>query len=78
MALALMYFVSMDPASGKLTGLEMVSTRIRQFRSNRAGETDSDGLKKRLNRQNKQFNNYVEKNSKNNLLIDWQVNENLL
>ena len=69
--LALMYFVSMDTGSGKLKEFEMVPTQIKQFKSNRASEADTEWLQTLLNRENRKFNNHIEQNNSNNLLLHW-------
>ncbi len=69
--LALMYFVTINPASGKLAGFEMVPTQIRKFRSNRASKSDTGWLKEMFNRENKKFENLVIINKNNNLSLHW-------
>ncbi|WP_433253820.1 CapA family protein [Streptosporangium sp. CA-135522] len=48
--LRLLYFVSLDPDSGKLAGLRMAPMRARQMRLHRASREDSEWLQAVLNR----------------------------
>lgn len=54
--LSLMYFVTLDPTSGRLISLNMTPTRINRFRINRASETDTRWLMNVLNRESRDFN----------------------
>ena len=49
--LSLMYFVKIDPASGKLSQLQMIPTQIKRFRVIRASMDDTLWLKNILNRE---------------------------
>ncbi len=49
--LGLMYFVNMDPSTGGLSGLELVPTRIKNLRVNRASRRDALWLMKVLERE---------------------------
>lgn len=49
--LALMYFVSMNPSTGRLAGLRMCPMQIRRFRANRASRQDAVWLRDTLNRE---------------------------
>jgi poly-gamma-glutamate synthesis protein (capsule biosynthesis protein) len=49
--LALMYFPTLDPSSGRLSRLELVPMRIRHFRLNRARDEDVRWLEQTLTRQ---------------------------
>lgn len=69
--LALMYFVQMDPATGKLAGLEMVPTQNRRFRSNRASEEDTLWLSDTLNREGRRFNSRVGLSKEKTLVLSW-------
>jgi poly-gamma-glutamate synthesis protein (capsule biosynthesis protein) len=48
--LVLMYFVTLDSATGMLARLEMTPFRIRRFRANRAGREEAKWLRDTLNR----------------------------
>lgn len=69
--LALMYFVSMDPATGKLAGLEMTPTRIRRFRVNRASSQEARWLAETLNREGRRFGTRVQLNQDKTLTVHW-------
>ena len=49
--LGLMYFLDVDPASGKLLRLQMIPMQTRRFRLNRASEKDARWLRDRLDRE---------------------------
>jgi len=53
--LALMYFPRFDPASGRLTRLDMTPTRTRRLRVNRADEAATGWLLRTLNREGERF-----------------------
>lgn len=53
--LGLMYFVEMDPTSGKLTALRMKPTRMKRFRLHMAPQEDALWLRDMLNMEGKQF-----------------------
>lgn len=69
--LALMYFVDIDPASGKLLGLTMVPTQVRRFRVTRASEADSKWVEALLNREGKPFHTRVSKSVDDTLSLHW-------
>lgn len=48
--LRLMYFPTLDPTTGALTGLRLAPLRIRRFRLNQAGRDDASWLRDALNR----------------------------
>jgi poly-gamma-glutamate synthesis protein (capsule biosynthesis protein) len=49
--LALMYFVTLDPSTGKMIQLQMTPMQVRNFRLNRAGRADARWLRDTLNRE---------------------------
>jgi poly-gamma-glutamate synthesis protein (capsule biosynthesis protein) len=49
--LTLMYFVRIEPATGRLTGLEMVPMQIKRFRLQRASRKDTQWLQTTLHRE---------------------------
>ncbi len=69
--LALMYFVSVDPATGKLVHLQMTPIQIKHFRANRASRADALWLSDTLNREGQQFGTRVEMNRANALTLKW-------
>ncbi|MEW5817588.1 MAG: CapA family protein [Spirochaetota bacterium] len=69
--LALMYFVSMDPSTGSLVGLQMTPLQIKHFKMNRASSADGLWLKETLNREGKKFGTRVEFNQDNTLTLQW-------
>lgn len=69
--LALMYFVSMEPSTGKLVRLQMTATQIKRFRVTRAPSEDALWLRDVLNREGKRFGTWVELNVDNTLMLRW-------
>jgi poly-gamma-glutamate synthesis protein (capsule biosynthesis protein) len=69
--LGLMYFVSVDPSTGKLVYLRMVPTQIKHFKVNRASREDTLWLRDTLNREGKKFGTRVELNDDNMLTLQW-------
>ena len=69
--LSLMYFASVDPGSGKLVGLKMIPTQIRNLRINSAAQSDAIWLKKMLNREGRQFGTSTRLDTENHLILDW-------
>jgi len=69
--LALMYFVSADPLTGKLAQLIMTPMQIKRFRENRVSRTDALWLRDTLNREGKKFGTRVELNKDNSLTLIW-------
>jgi poly-gamma-glutamate synthesis protein (capsule biosynthesis protein) len=57
--LSLMYFVKIDPASGKLSQLQMIPTQIKRFRVIRASMDDTLWLKNILNREGNRLDTRV-------------------
>jgi poly-gamma-glutamate synthesis protein (capsule biosynthesis protein) len=58
--LGLMYFPRIELSTGKLRGLELVPTRIRKLRIERAGGADRAWLLRRLRREYARFGGRVE------------------
>lgn len=58
--LSLMYFVTMSPATGKLSRLGMTPQVIRRFRLEHAGRADARWLRDTLNREGKRLGTRVE------------------
>jgi len=70
--LGLMYFVEMDPESGKLAGLTMKPTRMKNFRVNRASQREAAWLGNTLNREGERFGTRVEPAGDSSLILRWQ------
>jgi poly-gamma-glutamate synthesis protein (capsule biosynthesis protein) len=69
--LSLMYFVSMEPSTGKLADLRMIPTQIKYFKVNKAKKTDVLWLKNILNREGEKFGTHVELDKDNSFLLRW-------
>jgi poly-gamma-glutamate synthesis protein (capsule biosynthesis protein) len=70
--LSLMYFLDIDPANGKLIGLEMVPHQMRKFRLNQASKQDVVWLKNTLHREGQKFNTRVDLNKDGVLALRWR------
>ncbi|HSE84358.1 MAG TPA: CapA family protein [Thermodesulfobacteriota bacterium] len=69
--LGLMYFLSLDPSTGKLHSLQMTPTQIKRFRVNRASRADALWLRDVLNREGKRFGTRVRLGKDNTLTLQW-------
>lgn len=69
--LALMYFVSVEPSTGKLVRLQMTPTQIKHFRVNRASKADVLWLRDILNREGKKLGTRVKLNKDDTLTLQW-------
>jgi len=69
--LALMYFVSVDPSTGKLVHLDMTPIQIKHFKTNRASKADALWLRDVLNREGNKIGTRVEINHDNTLTLRW-------
>ena len=72
--LGLMYFVSMDPSTGRLVSLHMTPTQVKHFKVNRASGADAQWLKEILDREGKKFGTRVRLNRDNTLTLEWWNN----
>lgn len=70
--LALMYFASLDPESGKLLRLRITPMQIRNFRLNRASPADARWLRDVLSREGKKFGTRVDLNEDGTLALQWE------
>jgi poly-gamma-glutamate synthesis protein (capsule biosynthesis protein) len=70
--LTLMYFVSMDPSTGKLVHMHMTPMQIKNFKANRASRADALWLRDVINREGKKFGTRVEINQDNTLTLKWE------
>jgi poly-gamma-glutamate synthesis protein (capsule biosynthesis protein) len=69
--LALMYFATVDPETGKLVSLEMTPTITRRFKVNLATQEDARWLQETLNRENKKFGTSYKLHDDNSLILKW-------
>ena len=58
--LALMYFPTLDPLTGRLSALRMTPMQIRNFRANRASREAAEWLRDTINRESRTFDVRVE------------------
>jgi len=70
--LGLMYFVQMDPVSGKLAGLRMQPTLMKRFRVNGASQADALWLCDMLNREGRRFGTRVAMENDGTLVLQWR------
>lgn len=70
--LTLMYFVSMDPSTGKLVHMHMTPMQIKNFQANRASRADALWLRDVINREGKKFGTRAEINQDNTLTLKWE------
>jgi poly-gamma-glutamate synthesis protein (capsule biosynthesis protein) len=69
--LGLMYFLGMDPASGRLVRLQMIPMQRRRFRLNRAAAKDIRWLREQLDRESRRFGSQVAARSDGSLELRW-------
>jgi len=69
--LALMYFPTLDPATGRLARLTLTATQIRHFRSNRARSEDARWLAELLSREGRASGTRVELQPAGTLALEW-------
>ncbi|MBE7555727.1 MAG: CapA family protein [Anaerolineales bacterium] len=69
--LALMYFVTLNPATGQLVELQLTPMQIKHFKVNRASSTDALWLSDLLNREGQPLGTRVEINPDNTLTLRW-------
>ncbi len=69
--LGLMYFVSLDPWTGKLVQLQMTPTQIKHFKVNRTSRDDAVWLAHTLNREGRRFGTRVQLGQDNWLILFW-------
>ena len=70
--LALMYFPTLEAASGRLTRFTMAPTQIRRFRVNRAPDDGARWLEHSMNREGRQFGTRVERQPDGSFLLRWR------
>jgi poly-gamma-glutamate synthesis protein (capsule biosynthesis protein) len=69
--LGLMYFPELDPATGQLKQLELVPTRIQNFRLQRAAPAETLWLKEALNRDRRELGTRVVREG-SKLVVTWE------
>lgn len=69
--LTLMYFPTLNGASGNLVSLTMVPVRLRRFRINRASQDESAWLATTLDHECAQWGSRVARNSAGRLVLEW-------
>ena len=69
--LALMYFVSFDTATGRLSQLHMLPTQTRRFSAHRATSKDAKWLRDMLNREGQKLGTQVALNDDGTLRLHW-------
>ncbi|MFQ6112986.1 MAG: CapA family protein [bacterium] len=67
--LALMYFASVEPSTGKLAHLQMTPVQVKRFKVNRASRADALWLRDTLNREGKKLGTRVELNKDNTMTL---------
>jgi poly-gamma-glutamate synthesis protein (capsule biosynthesis protein) len=70
--LSLMYFATLDAATGKLLALQMTATRIKRFQIQRASAADTRWIVNMLNREGKPFGTRVRMHLDHRLSLQWQ------
>jgi poly-gamma-glutamate capsule biosynthesis protein CapA/YwtB (metallophosphatase superfamily) len=69
--LSLMYFANVQPTTGRLVSLSMVSTQLKRFRINRASKQDTKWLGNVLYREGNKLRTSVNVESKDILSLSW-------
>jgi poly-gamma-glutamate capsule biosynthesis protein CapA/YwtB (metallophosphatase superfamily) len=69
--LSLMYFATVNSANGKLAGLQMIPTRIKRFKVNRASRAAAIWLMNTLNREGASLGTSVKLAQNNRLTLHW-------
>jgi poly-gamma-glutamate synthesis protein (capsule biosynthesis protein) len=69
--LTLMYFVSMDPRTGRLVQLDLVPLRIRNFRLQHASREEAQWLRDLLDREGKAWEVRTRLNDDGTLAVQW-------
>lgn len=70
--LAVMYFVTLAPSTGRLVRLQMTPTQTRRFRVHRASSADTLWLRDLLNREGRKLGTRVELDEENRLILHWK------
>lgn len=75
--LVLAYFVTVDPATGKLLRLEMRPFKTERFQLHRAGCEDAQWLQDMLSREGRRFGTRVKLETGGRLVLEWQPAEEI-
>lgn len=70
--LALMYFVSMDPSTGRLVRFDLTPTQIKRFQVRRASKQDAQWLRDTLNREGGALGTRLELKRDTTLNLRWE------
>lgn len=70
--LGLMYLPMLDAATGRLSSLELVPTRVRKFRIQRASPREADWLSDVLDREGKKLGTGVRRDGQGRLWLAWR------
>ena len=70
--LSLMYFATLDSATGNLQDLQMAAMQIRRFQIKRASQPDTLWLGETLNREGRSFGTRIMKKADNLLILQWE------
>jgi poly-gamma-glutamate capsule biosynthesis protein CapA/YwtB (metallophosphatase superfamily) len=69
--LTLMYFLTLEPASGRLLSLRMTPMQVRHFRENRVSEADAEWLRAILHREGLRFGTRPLLEPDNTFTLQW-------
>ena len=67
-----MYFITLNPLTGKLLRLEMTPMQIKRFRLNRPSDADVRWLQSTLDQESKKLGAAVELTEGNRLRLHWE------
>jgi poly-gamma-glutamate capsule biosynthesis protein CapA/YwtB (metallophosphatase superfamily) len=70
--LALMYFLTLDPRSGRLQRLQMTPLQIRRFRLQRASKPDTQWLARTMDRECRRLGAKLRRNAGGRFELSWQ------
>ena len=71
--LGLMYFVTMEPSTGRLVRLQLVPSRIKQFRINKGSGREVRWLQDVLNRESREFGIQTAVTPENSFIVEWEL-----
>ncbi len=69
--LTLMYFATLEPASGRLRSLRMTPMRVRRFQENRASASEAEWLRQVLSREGERFGTHAVLEADDTLTLRW-------
>jgi len=70
--LGLMYFVNLETVSGRILSMQMIPTKIKNFKVNRAGISEIRWMYKLLNRECRKYGTHVQYNESEDLVLEWK------